>query len=212
MRIASRAEQGEGAGLVVMGRKVLGYVGVDPSLRGTAIVATRDKDTEVRRVKVAGEEGKADRLSAFMDTFEEEIGHVIRWATGRVDVALVEGYAFGAVGNALTLQAEVGGIVRAVLARHWPVIEVPVGTWRALTINRFGIVAGKGAKAREQKYLAEVERWFGFRAESTHEAEARLICAAAESALNETAKLTEGGKKLRDALLAVWHSTINGRR
>lgn len=191
-----------------MGPKQLRYIGVDPSLRSTGLALVGEGYLECVEITV---EELGDR-STLLAYYSDKIARYLDMARRQgADVALIEGYSFASKGNAALLQAEVGGVCRSLLAKQWPVIEVPVGTWRSLTINRFGVVPGKGTKAERELYLSEVEQWFGFRAPTHNCAEAALICRAADIALNEGVRLGEGGMKLRDALVDIWRAVYHGR-
>ncbi len=187
-----------------MKRKTLCYLGIDPSLRHTGIAVVLGRE-RIRMGYLDNPEKGGDRcgeLAAWRDDLWREV--VLCVGVDPVNVALIEGYSYASRGNATLLQAEIGGIARAMLADRWTVIEVPPGTWRALTLNRYGIKPGKGTKADEERYLSDIWKRFRLGFETTHEAEAYLMCRAADAALNGDVPLTPGGKKLRDALLAVW--------
>lgn len=124
-------------------------VGIDPSLSCTGIALVGDgekdrNDTIFLAMSMRSKAGNPPRSvrnrmhrmrSLAAKTFEGV-------AAMKADYIFVEGYSFGSKGNSLTLLAEYGGILRSLLGRLAPVIEVPPAT-----IKKFATGSGRADKS-----------------------------------------------------------------
>ena len=112
----------------------------------------------------------------------ERLGHIHQAVVrllkeARPEVVAVEGYAFGISNSrSITVQAEVGGIIRSVaqvLGCH--VIEVPTASWKSKVMGRDMIRAKKGTKVERALYLGFVKQISGRQFNSCDEADAWMI-------------------------------------
>jgi len=152
-------------------------ISLDPSLRSFGIFTNEDGAT-FSEVIQREEKDRIEVLKWFCLHFAAE-------AAKKWDLMIVEGYAFNAgskwIGpdgkvkarsSSITVQAEVGGLVRGLFAaRGVPIIEVPIGTWKSVT----GISMKKGTTQYESDYLNEVAIKYKVRFETTDEADAFLF-------------------------------------
>ena len=61
-------------------RKVMGYIGVDPSISHPGIAGVWDNEIEERQIKIAGGAGRPARLAAFLTEFCAEVEAEDEWA------------------------------------------------------------------------------------------------------------------------------------
>jgi Holliday junction resolvasome RuvABC endonuclease subunit len=169
---------------------------VDPSLRSTGIVARVNGVEHYRTVRTGAlEKWAAVRL--ILEAIKEELERF----EGRKPVAVVEQYAYGASGNYLVTQGEIGGAVRYLLVSEGvPFVELAQNTWK-------GAAMGKAfrylKKSRSAAYLAEVHRRTGRWFQTTDVADAWLMIRAAELIAAGTVEQgQEAGKRLRELLAA----------
>jgi len=89
------------------------------------------------------------------------------------DLCIIEEYTFhNAQSRSVTIQAEVGGIIRACFAAYGvPIIEVNTQTWKSMT----GIRLPKTSVYDKSQYLNRVSEQFGKRFNTTDEADAYMM-------------------------------------
>lgn len=109
------------------------YITIDPSLTRTAIYWPKGKNYVFSSV----EREKKENREATLDRIYDELSCVAR-ACGKIDLLVVEGYAFAANTRCLTQLAEVGGVVRLALYREFnaPILELPSTTWKKVTLGK----------------------------------------------------------------------------
>lgn len=124
-------------------------LGLDLSLTGTGIALVGDEPLPERPWRLAspGPMRGVERLSWLGS---EVTGAV---AMTRPDLVAIEGYSFGARGNALFQLGELGGVVRLLLHRQGvPFVEVAPGEWRKQLF-------GKGNLAKDQVRVEAFKRY-----------------------------------------------------
>jgi Holliday junction resolvasome RuvABC endonuclease subunit len=95
------------------------------------------------------------------------------------DVVVVEGYSYGSTGNAVTKQAEIGGVIRAACGSlRVPVVEMPIQTWKA-QMHR----SPKGTKAKDAAYLDATFDCLGIHCDTVDIADAAMILATVDIAM-----------------------------
>jgi Holliday junction resolvasome RuvABC endonuclease subunit len=116
----------------------------------------------------------------------------------RPEVVVVEDYPFKASGNAITKQAEIGGILReAIAAVGVPIIEINVQTWKSV-MHR----SPKGTKAKDSAYLDATFACIEVNVATPDIADAAMILVTCDKAMDE-AQTGAGMVKLRAALQGV---------
>lgn len=166
-------------------------IALDPSLRSFGTYSVRDgqESSEVKRIP-----STVDRI--------ETLGKIGSWMS-RVSaldqqwhLCIVEGYSMGSKSSSVTVQAEVGGIVRFLFAgRKIPIIEVPPQVWKSVT----GVRLKKGTAMHKSDYLNAVRTLYGKDFETTDECDAFLIYQCVKKCGTETA-IGPGAIKIRQQL------------
>jgi crossover junction endodeoxyribonuclease RuvC len=134
-------------------------LGLDLSLTSTG-VAHCDGSADTWQVKLLG----ADRLISLRD-------RLVSLLDARVDLAVIEGYAFGRPNQASHI-GELGGVVRVTLREHnVPFVAVPPSS-----VKRYA--TGQGNASKEQMLVAAVKR-LGYEGASNDEADALWLRAMA---------------------------------
>jgi Holliday junction resolvasome RuvABC endonuclease subunit len=89
------------------------------------------------------------------------------------DLCIIEEYTFhNAQSRSVTIQAEVGGIIRACFAAYGvPILEVNTQTWKAITKMRLPKTSGYD----KSQYLNKVREQFGLSFKTTDEADAYMM-------------------------------------
>jgi hypothetical protein len=101
----------------------LNIISIDPSLRSTGVFTCVSGKCAAYSLRY-----KEDRL----ELLGKYVRHFIAEAKKRYDLCIIEGYSMGSRSSSVTVQAEVGGIVRAFFsAVGTPIIEIPPQSWKA---------------------------------------------------------------------------------
>lgn len=106
---------------------------------------------------------------SFTAAFKEKdrlkrLGDVLRYFTKVVqsrkwDLLIIEGYSFGSRSQAVTGQAEIGGIIRGLFsAFNIPLLEIQIPTWKSVT----GIKLKKNLKGEKENYLQTFKTFSNF--------------------------------------------------
>lgn len=116
-------------------------IGIDPSLSGTGFIALDSRGEVVQRDRLTSEASGHEVLSR-MNRYEmlvQEIKAKCRkWSP---ELVCIEGYSFMSnFGSALD-RIEYGGLLRYVLTREWPVLEVS-----PMSLKKWASGSGKGDK------------------------------------------------------------------
>ena len=149
-------------------------VSIDPSLRSTGIV-TRIRGVEYYQTVASG--SQTGKWWAVHNILRAVGGELSRLDPERA-VAVIEQYAYGAKGNYLVTQGEIGGAIRYLLwSRGVPFVELAQNTWKAATMGGF---FRHVRKTRKREYLAAVRAKYGRMFPSVDVADAWLMLKAAE--------------------------------
>ena len=87
----------------------MNIVSIDPSLRHTAIYFNIDGFEQFIEYEYKNDIRRLDVLPDILDRFSRQIQPY------KLDLAIIEGYSFGSIGRAITVQAEIGGVFRAII-------------------------------------------------------------------------------------------------
>jgi Holliday junction resolvasome RuvABC endonuclease subunit len=137
---------------------------IDPSLRSTGVLLWDHGDMETYAIQ-----RKEDRLQV--------LGYYVRHFAALAkekpwNFLCIEDYSFSSKGRAVTGQAEIGGIIRSCfVARHVPVIEMPIQAWKKVT----GLRLSKKTVRDRTEYINAVRSVTGLTAETSDEADTFLI-------------------------------------
>jgi len=149
-------------------------ISIDPSLRSTGIV-TRIRGVEYYQTVASG--SSTGKWRAVRQILEAVGGEISRLDPEKA-VAVIEQYAYGAKGNYLVTQGEIGGAIRYLLWRRGvPFVELAQNTWKAATMGGF---FRHVRKTRKREYLAAIRAKHGRMFPSTDVADAWLMLKAAE--------------------------------
>jgi hypothetical protein len=157
------------------------------------------------------DKGKDENVMRGVDTFsvtkgknEDRYAYFVRLRRticthfdANVDVAIIEGYAYGA--QTITYTAEVKGVlIEAMRFCGANVVVMPVGTWKSIS----GFYMKKDTKTVREKYIDRASKMAGVRFDSTDSADAFLMWWATDRIL----KVQGGGNtvvRLRKELQAA---------
>jgi len=141
----------------------LNIICIDPSLRSTGVFIC--EKGECRAYSIQKKDERKIMLGMYIKHFAKE-------AKKKYDLCVIEGYSMGSRGSAVTVQGEVGGIIRACFsAFHTPIIEVAPQSWKSVTgINKLKL--RKNSVQEKREYLNYCIEKFGFTFTSTDECDA----------------------------------------
>lgn len=153
----------------------MNILAVDPSLRSTGMFFIEDGAFNSDVIQLKGD--RLEVMGKMLLRFANE-------AKG-FDLLIIEDYAFGGKDRSVTVQAEIGGIIRACFAaRGKPIIEVPISTWKA----HAGIKLPKDGPLWKSNYLNAVAEKFKLRYQTVDEADAFLLYATVRAAAQHKIK------------------------
>lgn len=139
----------------------LNIICIDPSLRSTGVLLC--KQGKITTYAIQRKEERIELLGWFLKHFVN-LAKSEDW-----DLVVIENYSFGSHSRSITVQAELGGIIRSIFSGYKvPIIELPIPTWKALTKL-------KSNKQKKDVYLNEVCNKFEYRFKTTDEADAFMI-------------------------------------
>ena len=146
-------------------------IALDPSLRSFGVFCVRDGEETADTRKIPANVDRLDALGRHLSW----LSHV---SAEGWDLCIVEDYAFSGGSpteknsRSVTIQAEVGGIARGLFrARRVPIIEVPIGVWKAVT----GVRLKKETAGERAAYIWTVKNLYGRTFETTDECDAFLL-------------------------------------
>lgn len=161
----------------------LNIIAVDPSLRSTG--AFTIKNGQVNSYVIQDKRDRLNVLGAMLKIFNLE--------AKEFDLLIIEDYAFSRQSRSVTVQAELGGVIRSCFAaRGKKIIEVPIATWKSAT----GIKGDKVGSTGKSDYLNQVAEKYKIRFLTTDEADAFLLYMAVRLSLQLKAKSI--GESIRD--------------
>ncbi len=111
---------------------------IDPSVRCTGLYYDDPFEGPIGRVieRMPAEKASGDAQDsryAILRKIHDRIKHICRH--NFFDIALIEQYAYGAKGSAVTKLAEAGAVVRlAVYSKGIPIVEIAPNTWKKLVV------------------------------------------------------------------------------
>lgn len=167
------------------------YVVVDPSLRSTGVLHSNSGVIETFSIQSIS--SRIDVLRLYLDTFRK-MARANDWK-----FLCIEDYSYGSKGRAVTTQAEIGGVIRAVFAAEGiPIIECPIQTWKSIT----GVRLPKKTARDKAAYIEMVYARTGMRAGTADEADTILMANALYYAARGFTG-TAGGVRLRKKLDSI---------
>ncbi len=163
----------------------LNIIAIDPSLRSTGVFTVLDG--KINSYVLNFKEDRMTVLGKYLKHFASEAKDF--------DLLIIEDYSFGSQSRSVTIQAEVGGVIRSAFsARGKKIIEVPIQTWKAAT----GIRGDKVSLTGKSDYLNQVAGKYKVMFKTTDEADAFLLYMAVRLASQHMAK--EIGANIRAQL------------
>ena len=143
----------------------LNIISIDPSMRSSGVVTFRGE--AMRSAAFQSKAERIDLLAWYLAKFSK-IAKNTPW-----DLCIIEEYTFhNAQSRSVTIQAEVGGIIRACFAAYGvPILEVNTQTWKAITKMRLP----KTSVYDKSQYLNHVKAQFGLSFKTTDEADAYMM-------------------------------------
>lgn len=167
----------------------MNIISFDPSLRHTGYFWSIAGIEEGGVIETNG-----DRIDSLAEIYEAVDALMITCLSCVPDetclTVAVEGYAFASRGQAVTVQAEVGGIIRAVCRAHGCTVrEIPPLVWKSKILGKIGFRLKKGTKAEVKEYLDWARVCTGRTFNTSHEADAFMMAELVrkETALSEQA-------------------------
>jgi len=148
-------------------QKATNFVIVDPSLRSSGVLVVNGINVRHYAIQTPKKVGRLEILGNLSKHFTE-LAQSNNW-----DFLAIENYTFKQPkSSAVTVQAEVGGIIRGCFgAEGVPIIEINCQTWKAVT----GIRLPKGTKADNSNYIYAVAKKYDFICQTTDECDTYLM-------------------------------------
>ena len=157
--------------MIIKPPETLNFVIVDPSLRASGVLICRDgkftKDSAYTIQKKDPEKYPRLWILGYYIKHFAKLAKERKW-----DFLLIENYSFGSQSRSVTVQGEVGGIIRACFA-SWdiPIIEMENAIWKSIT----GIRLKKNSVQEKREYLNAVAEKFNMELGTTDECDAYLM-------------------------------------
>lgn len=140
------------------------FVVVDPSLRSSGVLLY--DQGRIKTYAIQRKETRIEVLGWYVKHFSM-LAKKTSW-----DFLCIEDYSFNSRSSSVTIQAEVGGIIRSCFsAFHIPIVEMPIQTWKATT----GIRLAKNTLSQKSDYTNAVAEKTGHRVDTTDEADTLLM-------------------------------------
>lgn len=175
----------------------MNLVAFDPSLTSTGVWIDKERKSQV--IKTSDKDSRIERLA--------EIHHMVSLILYRVrpEIVAVEAYAFG-INNSrsLTVQAEVGGIIRAIACVLGAgVVEISPTQWKSDILGKEMVRAKKKTKMEQAIYLGVAKAATGYSFETTDEADAAMIAMYVKKAANSSVAGTDAGKRVMSEVESI---------
>jgi len=148
----------------------LNIISIDPSLRSTGVFMSRKGKCESYAIQKKSP--RIETLGYFVRHFAQ-VAKQTKW-----DLCIVENYSLASRSSAVTIMAEIGGIIRACFAANdIPILEITPMTWKSIA----GLNAWEKASGKKLKKLTTADRTlyrevcfdrFGFSMDTTDETDA----------------------------------------
>jgi len=181
----------------------MNLIAFDPSLRKIGIyIQIGDKDKSKRYEY----HSKIPRLEVLTKIYRD-MAILINQLNSKynIEIGIVEGYAFSKNSQSITPQAEVGGIVRALLGDcEIPVIEVAPLTWKAGMLGGKNVRLKKATKEEQRIYLATVQRKHNRSFNTTDEADAWMMARLIEKICYDEAGDAIGVRNIKNKLRVIF--------
>ena len=172
-------------------KKATNFVIVDPSLRSSGVFIHNGINTSHYAIQTPKKVDRLEILGKYKKHFTELV------ESNNWDFLCVEDYSFGSHGNAVTTQAEVGGIIRGCFAAEGvPIIEMPIQTWKAVT----GVRLKKGTKKDNKIYTETIIKSYGVNFDTTDECDAYLMYITLKTI---SSGMTDKGFEIRKQLQTI---------
>ncbi len=172
-------------------RKV-NFIALDPSLTCTGYCVNSFAGCKYTGA-VKKRKCHKDRYSLFADLFAE-LDVLCR--SKKIELAIIERYAFAAKGNAMTKLAEVGGVVRVVLALNSvKIYEMSSQTWKLITLG--------DARIKKQDIAEAAWQIYRIRTNTQDELDAWLMGTVVELALCPQAPRVLAKPSMQSSMLRV---------
>ena len=181
----------------------MNLISFDPSLRKIGIYIQIGDKNKSKRYEY---HSRIPRLEVLVKIYRD-MATLINQLNGKynIDVGIVEGYAFSKNSQSITPQAEVGGIVRALLGNcEIPVIEVAPLTWKSVMLGSKNVRLKKGTKEQQRIYLATVRRIHKISFDSTDEADAWMMARLIKKIREDEAGESIGVRNIRNQLKNIF--------
>lgn len=150
--------------MIIKPPETLNFVVVDPSLRSSGVLVCRDGKISTYAIQ---------RKTSRIVTLGWYLCHFAKLAKERSwDFLTIEDYSFSSQSRSVTVQGEIGGIIRACFSSYnVPVLEMPIQTWKSIT----GIKLKKVSVTDKREYRNAVIEKFGMDCDTTDECDAWLM-------------------------------------
>lgn len=172
----------------------MNVIAIDFSKRKTGIFLRINGQEKSRLIKNKYNATQGQALVNINNSFKNLLNEF------EIDFGLIEGYGFNLKNKrSMVPMCEVGGTIKLVFAnRGIPLIEIPIQTWKMLTINF------KGKKEKNlDKYLGMVSKTYGKEFKTSDEADAFMIYQAAKIIAKKNGRMTDSMRKIKEQLKTV---------
>lgn len=145
----------------------LNIIVIDPSLRSSGVLTC--KQGNINTFAIQRKDERLQVLGYFTKYFVKLVKET-SW-----DLCVIENYSFGSQSSSVSVQSEIGGIIRGCFAAvNVPIIEIAPASWKAIT--GFGkLKLKKNSVAEKREYINKCIELFGIECDTTDEVDAFLM-------------------------------------
>ena len=145
----------------------LNIIVIDPSLRSSGVLTC--KHGKIETFAIQRKEERLQVLGYYTKFFVKTVKET-QW-----DLCVIENYSFGSQSSSVSVQSEIGGIIRGCFAaRDVPIIEIAPATWKSIT--GFGKLKLKKVSVQDKReYINKIMELFGVEVDSSDEGDAFLM-------------------------------------